>query len=161
MIYMVDEKDISALWENEDIVIVSSDTVLVFTKDMSKATLTGESVKFLLECDGNVNLVPAATREEVIFVVGGHVYSDYECTLIQMNIPIPDAFKEKVKVIEKPVKKASPSRSNRSRKTAQPAARTNTPPKKVVSLSNAPDVVVTSEKESESKDSDDSEESHT
>lgn len=94
-------------------------SLTIFIKDMTKPVFTPEDVMFLLEHFNKENLamIPVATRDEMMFNIGGNVYSGEPCTLVQMDIQIPDIFAEKVRLVSAKAAKP-PRKSTGTRKRA-------------------------------------------
>lgn len=112
------------------------DNLTIFVKDMTKPLFTPEDVLFLFEhfTKETVSMISVATRDEMMFNIGGHVYSGEPCTLVQMEIQVPDSFAEKVHMLSaKPTKTTRKSTSSRKRPVkAEPQAVTM--PKEPVNL---------------------------
>ena len=111
MLYIVEDKNLEMLKAQE---LEEADSVLIFVKDMTRPAFSGEDVLTLLRLKGDTELVSAATRDEMVFAVGGKVFAGNRCVLLQMDIPIPEQFKENVRVVQKAVKKSSSSRRSSS-----------------------------------------------
>lgn len=119
MLYIVEDKNLDMLKAQE---LEEADSVLIFVKDMTRPAFSGEDVLSLLRLKGEKELVSAATRDEMVFAVGGKVFAGEHCVLLQMDIPIPNQFKENVKIVQKAVKKSSSSRRSSSARK-KPAAK--------------------------------------
>lgn len=110
MNYILEEKNIAMLSDGT-VVLNDDDSVTIFVKDMAKPIFSANDMTTLM-CIGNrLEFIPAATREEMVFTVGGKVYSGCQCTLIQLDIPIPGVFASQVKQITKTTKKPTTRRN--------------------------------------------------
>ena len=115
MLYIIEDKNLEMLRSYE---LTEDDSLLIFVKDMEKPTFTGIDVQMMLQLKAKTELLSAGTRDEMVFAVGGKVFTGFACTLIQLDIPIPDMFKESVTVVQKQVKKSPARRTTSGRKSS-------------------------------------------
>lgn len=112
MIYIVDEKDIGVLSDGT-VDLKDGDSVKVFVKDMEKPIFSARNYNVLSFLGQSIEFMQAASKEELIFLIGGFAGGGADCTLLQMDIAVPGMFVEHVKTI---VKKEKPKRQRQPKK---------------------------------------------
>lgn len=154
MIYIVDEKDVGVLSDGT-VNLSEGDSVRIFVKDMEKPIFSARNYNVLSFLGKSIEFVQAATKEELIFMVGGLAGSGSDCTLLQMDISIPEMFAEHVKVL---VKKEKSSKPKKPRQPKKPKA--EVPVEQKTESVPADAVSPSVEKEPETKAEPTAEESH-
>lgn len=116
MFYLVNEKDIS-LFAEKVTSLDPADSLTIFCRDMEKAVFSGKDLQHVLEIQKiiPVTLQNVASKEEEIFLIGGMVVSG-PVTLVNIDVPVPAFYKDKVTVMVLSEKKPTAKRSTRGRK---------------------------------------------
>lgn len=106
MILLVEDKNLSLLRGDFANIVTEDVDITIFVKDKMKPVFTSEDLIWLLPYGAQVDIVEAATKEEMMFLLGGKAFSGEDCTLVQMELPIPKAFSDHVKCVKQKTKKA-------------------------------------------------------
>lgn len=115
MIYIMDEKDVSALSDGT-LKLAEGDVVKIFVKDMEKPILSAATFNAIGSLDVEIEFVQASSKDELIFLIGSLAGSGSDCTLVQMDLSIPAMFAKHVKVLMKKEKAAKPKKPRQPRK---------------------------------------------
>lgn len=105
MILLVEDKNLSLLRGDFANIVTEDVDITIFVKDKTKPVFTSEDLMWLLSYGAQVDIVEAATKEEMMFLLGGKAFSGEDCTLVQMELPIPKAFSDHVKCVNQKTKK--------------------------------------------------------